>query len=69
MGEKLPVKFGQTIRLPRNCWVLYHIEDRRRVFSSLAFFLYNFERQKTQICHAHGFYALNYTINKAKKKW
>jgi hypothetical protein len=27
-----------------------HIEDRRRVSSSLAFFLYNFERQMTQIC-------------------
>jgi hypothetical protein len=26
------------------------IEDRRRVFSSLAFFLNNFERQMTQIC-------------------
>jgi hypothetical protein len=24
MGEKWPVKFCQTIRLPRNCWVLWH---------------------------------------------
>jgi hypothetical protein len=24
MGEKWPVKFSQTIRLPRNCWVLLH---------------------------------------------
>jgi hypothetical protein len=22
MGDKWPVKFSQTIRLPRNCWVL-----------------------------------------------
>jgi hypothetical protein len=22
MGEKWPIKFSQTIRLPRNCWVL-----------------------------------------------
>jgi hypothetical protein len=27
-----------------------HIEDRRRVFLSLAFLLHNFERQMTQIC-------------------
>jgi hypothetical protein len=24
MGEKWPVKFSQTIRLARNCWVLLH---------------------------------------------
>jgi hypothetical protein len=24
MGEKLLVNFSQTIRLPRNCWILKH---------------------------------------------
>jgi hypothetical protein len=28
----------------------HHVADRRREFSSLAFFLYNCERQMTQIC-------------------
>jgi hypothetical protein len=39
MGEKWPVKFSQTIRLPRNCWVLLTcrkaaIWDRRLYVSS-----------------------------------
>jgi hypothetical protein len=29
MGEKWPVKFSQTIRLPRNCWVLEHAAKLR----------------------------------------
>jgi hypothetical protein len=30
MGEKWPVKFSQTIRLPRNSWVLLHAANLRR---------------------------------------
>jgi hypothetical protein len=29
MGEKWPVKFSQTIRLPRNCWFLLHAATLR----------------------------------------
>jgi hypothetical protein len=29
MGEKWPVKFSQTIRLPRNYWVLLHAANLR----------------------------------------
>jgi hypothetical protein len=29
MGEKWPVKFNQTIRLPRYCWVLLHAAKLR----------------------------------------
>jgi hypothetical protein len=29
MGEKWPVKFSQTIRPPRNCWVLLHAANLR----------------------------------------
>jgi hypothetical protein len=29
MGEKWPVKFSQTIRLPRSCWVLLHAAKLR----------------------------------------
>jgi hypothetical protein len=28
MGEKWPVKFSLTIRLPRNCWDLLHVNLR-----------------------------------------
>jgi hypothetical protein len=30
MGEKWPVKFSQTTRLPLNCWVLLHAANLRR---------------------------------------
>jgi hypothetical protein len=30
MGEKWPVKFRQTVRLPRNCWVLLHAANLRQ---------------------------------------
>jgi hypothetical protein len=29
MGGKWPVEFSQTIRLPRNCWVLLHAAKLR----------------------------------------
>jgi hypothetical protein len=29
MGEKLPVKFSQTIWIPRSCWVLLHVAKLR----------------------------------------